>query len=80
MKARLTAISFALAAAAAVFLLVWPIYSVFDGRRTTHAPLLQVNGARVIILWRAWMIWRRGAIRCGEWQGAVSENLTINSE
>jgi hypothetical protein len=48
-KARLTAISFALAAVAAVFLLVWPVYPGFDGRRTTHATLLQVNGAWVII-------------------------------
>jgi hypothetical protein len=48
-KARLTAISLGLAAAAAVFLLVWPVYSGFDGRRTTHATLLQVNGAWAII-------------------------------
>jgi hypothetical protein len=48
-KARLTAISFGLAAVAAVFLMVWPVYSGFDGRRTTHSTLLEVNGARVVI-------------------------------
>jgi hypothetical protein len=48
-KARLTAISFGLAAVAAVFLMVWPVYSGFDGRRTTHGTLLEVNGAWVII-------------------------------
>jgi hypothetical protein len=35
--------------AAAVFLLVWPVYSGFDGRHTTHRTLLEVNGAWVII-------------------------------
>jgi hypothetical protein len=49
MKARLTAVSFWLAMAPAIFLLVWPVYSGFDGRGTTHATLLQVNGAWVII-------------------------------
>ena len=37
MKTRLTAASFGLALAAAVFLFVWPIYA-------PHATLLQVNG------------------------------------
>ena len=44
MKMRLTAASFGLALAAAIFLLVWPVYSGFDGVRTTQATLLQVNG------------------------------------
>jgi hypothetical protein len=48
MKTRLTAISFVLAMAAAIFLLVWPVYSGFDGRRPTHATLVQVNGGWVI--------------------------------
>jgi hypothetical protein len=46
---RLIAVSFGLAIAAAAFLLVWPIYSGFDGTRTTHATLLQVNGPRVVV-------------------------------
>ena len=49
MKARLTSISFWLAAVAAVFLMMWPVYSGFDGRRTTHATLLEINAAWVII-------------------------------
>ena len=48
MKARVAAIPFALAAAA-VFLLVWPVYAGFDSRRTTHSTLLQINGAWAII-------------------------------
>lgn len=44
MRAHLTAISFGLAVAAAVFLLVWPVYSGFNGERPTHATLLQING------------------------------------
>jgi hypothetical protein len=44
MKMRLTAASFGLALVAAIFLLVWPVYSGFDGVRATHATLLQVNG------------------------------------
>jgi hypothetical protein len=43
-RARLTAISFGLAVAAAVFLLIWPVYSGFNGERPTHATLLQING------------------------------------
>ena len=49
MKTRLTAASFGLASAAAAFLLVWPVYSGFNGRSTTHATLLQVNGSWVIL-------------------------------
>jgi hypothetical protein len=48
-KTRLTAISFGLAIAAAVFLLVYPVYSGFDGERPTHSTLLRVNGAWVIV-------------------------------
>jgi hypothetical protein len=39
-QSRFTSISFALAAAA-VFLRVWPVCSGLDGRRATHAMLLQ---------------------------------------
>jgi hypothetical protein len=41
-KARLTVISFGLAAVAAVFLMVWPVHSGFDGRRrrTRHCSNL----------------------------------------
>jgi len=49
MKTRLTAISFSLAMAVAIFLLVWPVYSGFDGERPTHSTLLHVNGAWVIV-------------------------------
>lgn len=49
MQARLTMISFALAAGAAIFLLVVPVYSGFDNNRPTHATLLDVNGAWAII-------------------------------
>jgi hypothetical protein len=38
-QSRLTTVSFALAAAAELVLLVWPLYTVFDGSHTT----LQVN-------------------------------------
>jgi di/tricarboxylate transporter len=44
MRIRLTAISFGLAMVAAVFLLVWPVYSGLNGERPTHATLLQING------------------------------------
>src|SRR3982751_353993 len=30
--------------ASAIFLLIWPVYSGFDGERPTHRTLLQVNG------------------------------------
>lgn len=49
MKTRLTITSFGLASAAATFLLVWPVYSAFDGRNTTHATLMQVNGSWAIL-------------------------------
>jgi hypothetical protein len=49
MKTRLTVASFGLASAAATFLLVWPVYSGFNGRDTTHATLLQVNGSWAIL-------------------------------
>ena len=49
MKTRLTGVSFALALAAAIFLLVWPVYSGFNGSRPTHATLLEVNGPSVFI-------------------------------
>ena len=48
-KTRLTAISFGLAMAAAIFLLTWPVYSGFDGERPTHSTLLRVNGTWVIV-------------------------------
>ena len=49
MKTRLTGVSFGLALAAAIFLLVWPSYSGFNGDQPTHATLLQVNGPFVLI-------------------------------
>src|SRR5450755_3964634 len=49
MKTRLTGVSFGLALAAAIFLLVWPIYSGFNGNRPSHATLLQVNGPYALI-------------------------------
>jgi len=49
MKTRLAVASLGLASAAAAFLLVWPIYSGFDGRKTTHATLLQVNGSWALL-------------------------------
>jgi hypothetical protein len=42
-------VSFGLAIAAAIFLLVWPVYSGFDGERPTHSTLLRVNGPWVIV-------------------------------
>lgn len=48
MKIRLTAVSFGLTVAAAVFLLVGPVYSGFERERPTHATPLQVNGTWVI--------------------------------
>lgn len=35
--------------AAAIFLLVWPVYSGFDGERSTHSTLIHVNGWWVIV-------------------------------
>ena len=49
MKTRLTVASLGLALAAAIFLLVWPVYSGFDGVNTTHATLLQINGSWAIL-------------------------------
>jgi len=36
--------------AAAIFLLVGPVYSGFDGELPTHRTLLQVNGSWAIVL------------------------------
>ncbi|MBL8237244.1 MAG: hypothetical protein JNM66_07490 [Bryobacterales bacterium] len=49
MEMRLTAASFGLALAAAILLLVWPVYSGFDGVRTTQATLLKVNGCWALV-------------------------------
>jgi hypothetical protein len=49
MRTRLTAASFGLAMAAAIYLLVAPVYSGSDGGRPTHKTLLQVNGPRAVI-------------------------------
>ena len=49
MKTRLTGVSFALTLSAAIFLLVWPVYSGFNGSRPTHSTLLQVNGPYILI-------------------------------
>jgi hypothetical protein len=48
-KTRLTAISFALAVAAAIYLLVGPVYSGFSNGRPTRATLIEINGDRVIV-------------------------------
>lgn len=50
MKTRLAGVSFGLALAAAIFSIVWPIYSGFNGDKPTHATLLQVNGPYSLIL------------------------------
>jgi formate-dependent nitrite reductase membrane component NrfD len=49
MKTRLTGVSFGLALAAAIFLLVWPIYTGSNGKQTSHATSLQVNGPYILI-------------------------------
>ncbi len=49
MKTRLTAVSFGLALAAGIFLLVWPVYSGFDRGKPVHATALEVNGPSVIL-------------------------------
>ena len=49
MKTRLTSVSLGLALAAAIFLLVWPAYSGFNGSRPTRATLLEVNGQYALI-------------------------------
>jgi hypothetical protein len=74
-KARLTAISFGLAAVAAAFLMVWPVYSGFDGRRTTHATLLEVNGAWVVIPVRCRRLLR--SCQCCSAKQAVRITVTI---
>ena len=40
--------AFGLAVAAAIFLLVWPVYEGIGSGGVTHATLLQINGAWVI--------------------------------
>src|SRR5260370_38634618 len=49
MKTRLTAVAFALSIAAAIFLLVWPVYSGFHDGRPTRATLVEINGEWVIV-------------------------------
>jgi hypothetical protein len=49
MKTRLTGVSFGLALAAAIFLLVWPAYTGFNGKQTSNATSLQVNGPSILI-------------------------------
>jgi hypothetical protein len=49
MKTRLTGVSFGFAVVAAIFLLVWPIYSGLSGDQPTHATLLPVNGPYALI-------------------------------
>ena len=49
MKTRLTAASFGLAVAAALFLLVWPVYTGSVGGRPARATLLEINGPSVLI-------------------------------
>jgi hypothetical protein len=49
MKTWLTVVSLGLAVAAAIFLLIVPAYSGFNGTRATHATLMDVNGQWVII-------------------------------
>src|SRR5260370_42097594 len=49
MKTRLTAVAFALSIAAAIFLLVWPVYSGFHDARPTRATLVDINGEWVIV-------------------------------
>lgn len=46
---RLPAASFGLTIAAAIFLLVWPVYSTSDGTRTTQATLPAVNGPWAVV-------------------------------
>ncbi len=50
MRTWLTAVSFGLAIAAAIFLLIVPTYSgSYDGGPVTHPTLVEVNGSWVII-------------------------------
>ncbi len=50
MGTRLTEVSFGLAVAAAIILLVLPVYSGFEGSRATHATLLEVNGTYALLV------------------------------
>ena len=45
MRTRLTVVSVGLAMAAAIYLMVWPVYSGSDGGRPAHATLKQVKQA-----------------------------------
>ena len=49
MKTRLAAVAFALAIAAAIFLLAWPVYEGIGSGGVTHATLLQVNGGWAVV-------------------------------
>jgi hypothetical protein len=49
MTMRLTLLSLALAIAAALFLLVYPVYSGLNNSHPTRATLLEVNGQSAII-------------------------------
>jgi hypothetical protein len=46
---RLTLLSLGLAIAAAVFLLMYPVYSGLNNNRPSHATLLEVNGQWAIV-------------------------------
>ena len=46
---RFAAVSVGLALAAAVFLLVWPVYTGYDAGHRTVATLLQVNGGWAVV-------------------------------
>jgi hypothetical protein len=49
MKTRPAVVSFALAVAAAIFLMVWPVYSGFHDGSPAHATLIQINGRWVVV-------------------------------
>jgi len=49
MKTKLTGVSFGLALAAFMYLLVWPIYSGFNGTQPTRGTLVQVAGPFALI-------------------------------
>jgi hypothetical protein len=49
METRLSALSFGLAVAAAIFLLVWPVYSGLNNQQPFRATLLEVNGAWAVL-------------------------------
>jgi hypothetical protein len=48
MKTRLTAVAFASSIAAAIFLLVWPVYLGVGSGGVTYRTLIQMNGRWVI--------------------------------